>query len=185
MRHNCRWLRSCFAHVPGELSETLGNLTNLTVLNVSGNALTGAPASALHTSSWANSCNHLYAGPPLQETIKLLLPLKKIEELNLGGNKLGGTITPDVGVFSNLKKLILNNMGLDGKSFRTQHTCVVCLLTFSLFPGELPKELGQLTNLTRFDVSNNVQYEKDEDGEDDYDRPIPGTGFTGELYVPT
>ena len=66
----------------------------------------------------------------------------------------------------------------------SQHTCaIVCLLTFSL-SGELPEELGQLTNLTHFDVSNNAQYEKDEDGEDDYDRPIPGTGFTGELHVP-
>ena len=110
--------------MPGELSETLGNLTNLTVLNVSGNALTGAPASALHTSSWANSCNHLYAGPPLQETIKLLLPLKKIEELNLGGNKMGGAITPDVGVFSNLKVLDLSHMNLDGKICMSQHTCV-------------------------------------------------------------
>ena len=48
----------------------------------------------------------------------------------------------------------------------------------------MPKELGQLTNLTNFDVSDNVQYEKKEDGTDDYDRPIPGTGFTGELYAP-
>ena len=55
---------------------------------------------------------------------------------------------------------------------------------FTCFAGELPKELGQLTNLTKFDVSDNVQYEKYEDGDDDYDRPIPGTGFTGELYAP-
>ena len=60
----------------------------------------------------------------------------------------------------------------------------MCLLTF-YFAGELPKELGQLTNLTIFDVSDNVQYEKNEDGDDDYDRPIPGTGFTGEWYVPS
>ena len=45
------------------------------------------------------------------------------------------------------------------------------------FAGELPKELGQLTNLTDFDVSDNAQY-------DDYDHLIPGTGFTGELYAP-
>ena len=66
----------------------------------------------------------------------------------------------------------------------SQHTCVVWLLTFSLFEGKLPKELGQLTNLIYFDVSNNAQYEKDEDGERDHDRPIPGTGFTGESCMP-
>ena len=65
----------------------------------------------------------------------------------------------------------------------SQHTCVVRLLTFSLFAGELPKDLGQLTNLTYFDVSYNAQYEKHENGDDDFDRPIPGTGFAGELYV--
>ena len=36
-----------------------------------------------------------------------------------------------------------------------QHTCAVGLLTFSLFAGELPKELGDLVNLTFFDASQN------------------------------
>ena len=48
-------------------------------------------------------------------------------------------------------------------------------------PGELPKELGQLVNLTIFDVDSNAQYENYDDY---YDVPIPGTGFTGELYAP-
>ena len=86
----------------------------------------------LHTSSWAIYCNHLYAGPPLQGTIKLLSPLTELEELNLGGNKLGGTIAADVAVFAKLKKLSLYNMGLGGKSCMSQHTRVVYLLTFSL-----------------------------------------------------
>jgi len=63
----------------------------------------------------------LYAGPPLQETIKLLSPLTKLEELNLGGNVFGGTITADVAVFIKLKKLILLNMGLDGNGRMSQH----------------------------------------------------------------
>ena len=66
----------------------------------------------------------MYAGPPLQETIKLLSPLIELEELNLGFNKLGGTITADVAVFSKLKKLSLYKMGLGGKSCMSQHTCV-------------------------------------------------------------
>ena len=37
----------------------------------------------------------------------------------------------------------------------SQHTCVEGLLTFSLFAGELPKELGDLVNLTDFDASYN------------------------------
>ena len=61
------------------------------------------------------------AGPPLPEALKLLAPLANIEELSLGGNKLGGTITADVAVFKKLKKLGLNSMGLDGKLVST-HT---------------------------------------------------------------
>ena len=79
----------------------------------------------LHTSSWAIYCNHLYAGPPLQETFKLLSPLTELEELNLGGNKLGGTITADVAVFNKLKRLSLWSLGLDGK--------VVCPSTHALY----------------------------------------------------
>ena len=55
------------------------------------------------------------AGPPLPEALKLLAPLANIEELSLGGNKLGGKITADVAVFTKLKSLDLCNMGLDGK----------------------------------------------------------------------
>ena len=61
------------------------------------------------------------AGPPLHETIKLLSPLANLEELGLGGNKLGGAITADdVAVFAKLKKLGLNNMGLGGKLLSTR-----------------------------------------------------------------
>ena len=42
-----------------------------------------------------------------------------------------------------------------------------------------------MINLKELRLQNNYQYEKDEDGvNDDYDRPIPGTGFTGVFYVP-
>ena len=62
------------------------------------------------------------AGPPLPEALKLLAPLANIEELSLGNNKLGGTITADVAVFRKLRKLDLSFMGLDGKplSIRTE-----------------------------------------------------------------
>ena len=54
--------------------------------------------------------------------IKLLSPLKNLEELNLSRNEIGGTITSDVAVFTNLKELQLCSMGLDGKigSTRTE-----------------------------------------------------------------
>ena len=60
------------------------------------------------------------AGPPLPEALKLLAPLANIEELSLGGNKLGGTITADVAVFKKLEKLNMTNCSLDGKLLSTR-----------------------------------------------------------------
>ena len=130
---------------------------------------------------------NVVTGPPLHETIKLLSPLTKLVELDLSFNKLGGAITADLAVFSNLKVLGLSYMGLDGKICMFGHRNYMRRMLcshFHFFAGELPKELGQLTNLTCFDVSNNAQYEKDEDGDDVYNYTVPDTGFTGELYVP-
>ena len=58
------------------------------------------------------------AGPPLPETLRLLAPLaSKLEILNLGGNKLGGTITDDIAVFTKLTELGLYGMDLEGECF--------------------------------------------------------------------
>ena len=57
------------------------------------------------------------AGPPLPETLRLLAPLaSNLEILSLGGNKLGGTITDDIAVFTKLTSLQLPGMGLEGES---------------------------------------------------------------------
>ena len=54
-------------------------------------------------------------GPPLPETLRLLAPLAPtLEKLNLGFNKLGGTITDDITAFSKLTELRLARMGLEG-----------------------------------------------------------------------
>ena len=54
-------------------------------------------------------------GPPLPETLRLLAPLAPtLEKLNLGYNKLGGTITDDIAAFTKLTELELFGMGLEG-----------------------------------------------------------------------
>ena len=106
----------------GELCKALSNLMSLTVLNVSNNQLSGFLTPALSGSVFATENVLCCAGPPLPEALKLLAPLANLEELSLGGNALGGTITADVEVFTKLKKLDLHGMGLDGKrlSIRTE-----------------------------------------------------------------
>ena len=57
------------------------------------------------------------AGPPLPETLRLLSPLAPtLKKLNLGGNKLGGTITGDIMAFTKLTELRLVGMRLEGES---------------------------------------------------------------------
>ena len=85
-----------------------------------------------------------------------------LEVLELSGNELGETVTSDITIFTKLKKLDLSNGRLGGKRFvEHQHTCVVCLLTFSsCFAGELPKQLpvslevlnlgGSISNTNKF-----------------------------------
>ena len=88
---------------------------SLTVLNVSYNQLSGFLTPVPSGSVFATESVLCCAGPPLPEALKLLAPLANLEELSLGGNALGGTITADVEVFTKLKKLDLNGMNLDGK----------------------------------------------------------------------
>ena len=62
-----------------------------------------------------------------------------LEVLNLGtsrfgnNNKFTGGIPSEWGALTNLKELKMVARGLDGAICMSHHTCVVCLLTFSLF----------------------------------------------------
>ena len=57
-------------------------------------------------------------GPSLPETLRLLAPLAPtLEQLNLGSNELGGTVTPDIAAFTKLRVLALCNMDLGGECF--------------------------------------------------------------------
>ena len=94
-------------------------------------------------------------GPSLPEALKLLAPLANLEELSLGGNKLGGAITADVAAFNNLKKLNLCRMGLNGKPFSTRTERFNFLDQNCVASGCVPKELANLTNLVNLSLYGN------------------------------
>ena len=99
------------------------------------------------------------AGPPLPEALKLLAPLANLEELSLGGNALGGTITADVEVFTKLKKLDLRGMGFDGKrlSIRSERLNFTTEIDVAFYAGPLPKVLPiSLEVFNLGDYSNNT-----------------------------
>ena len=103
--------------LPSNIGELGGDITKL---NLSDCSLTGPRSTRterLRTCSIFQSNVHVLvcAGPPLHETVKLLSPLTKLEELRLSGNELGGAIPTDVAVFTNLKTLGLSRMGLEGE----------------------------------------------------------------------
>ena len=93
-----------------------GSMTNLKVLRMvkcglDGECLVYVQCDTKRSQLRSESC----AGPPLPETLRLLAPLaSNLEILSLGGNKLGGTITDDIAVFTKLTELWLTDMGLEG-----------------------------------------------------------------------
>ena len=104
-------------------------------------------------------------GFPLHEAVKLLSPLANLEELSLSGNKLGGTIPPDIAAFTKLKKLDISDMNLEGTRERffllaKRPSCVHSGFAFAdispFFPGEFPTALSKLVSLISFNVENNA-----------------------------
>ena len=103
----------------GVIPESIGKPINLQTLDLFNNNLSGTcvylvldQCDTKRSQLRSESC----AGPPLTETLRLLAPLaSNLEILSLGGNKLGGTITDDIAVFTKLTELRLYEMGLEGE----------------------------------------------------------------------
>ena len=85
--------------------------------------------------NWTDRDNWLVAGQPVSEWFGTVLDQDRVVELDLSRNNLSGTLPPELGQLTELKRLQLsqNNTG-----------------------GPIPRELGQLTALTFLDLSNNV-----------------------------
>ena len=103
----------------GGLPPEWSSMTNLKELSMvacglDGESLVYVQCDTKRSQLRSESC----AGPPLPETLRLLAPLaSKLQSLSLGGNKLGGTITDDIAVFTKLTELWLSEMGLEGECF--------------------------------------------------------------------
>ena len=136
-------LQNCRRLTPGRIPSIISCCKMLQVLNL-------------------RNCNR--TGPPLPETLRLLVPLAcTLEMLNLGGNKLGGRFTSDIEAFTKLKTLVLNDMRIQGVTVVvsscfhiTTHSMPSCnVAANNRATGNLP-ELGNLAQLRVFDVRNNA-----------------------------
>ena len=141
----------------GCLPQELGDLTNLTVLDMSNNQLTGPLSIRSERLVFAAAeVDCFYAGP-----LPKVLP-NSLEVFNLGDrpgntNKFTGGIPSEWGGLANLKELKMAACGLDGKplSIRSERFRFrVDMVTF--VAGQLHKELGKLVNLKEFGVGGNM-----------------------------
>jgi len=117
----------------GNLSESLGNLSDLIILDLSSNGLNSPiPPEIGHLTNlidlWLYD-NDLRSSLPIS-----LTNLVKLNTLLLHDNRLSGIIPPEIGQLTQLAKLQLNH---------------------NQFSGEIPVELSQLDNLIQLDLSNN------------------------------
>ena len=122
--------------VGGTITSGISAFTKLTDLNLSTMGLTG---------------------PPLHETIKLLVPLAAtLEDLNLGVNFLGGTIPSEIAAFTKIRWLNLSTMGLTGppldETIKLLAPLAATLVSLNLdnndLGGTITSDMAVFTNLT-------------------------------------
>ena len=141
----------------GEIPPELGDLANLTRLELWNNALTGpippelgdlANLQFLHL-----AVNHL-TGPIPPE----LSSLSKLRHLHLGSNNLTGEIPPELGNLANLEQLILFSNALSGAippELSSLSKLRQLRLISNNLTGEIPPELGELEELRRLELNVN------------------------------
>ena len=152
----------------GQIPAELGQLTNITNLNLSGNQLTGTIPAELGqlTNLGPSPSNRNYSyeglnlsGNQLTGTIPAeLAQLTNIANLNLSGNQLTGTIPAELAKITHLRRLDLSGNQLTGTipAELGQRTYLGSLdLSGNQLTGTIPAELGKITHLRRLDLSGN------------------------------
>ena len=143
--------------ISGTIPPEIGNLTNLTTLNLSSNKLTGPIPSVI--SNLTNLTTLNLADNQLTGDIPAQLGnLTNLTTLDLSGNELSGTIPPEIGNLTNLTSLSLHINKLTG-SIPPEIGNLTNLTLLNLFSnqlsGSIPPEIGNLTNLSGLDLHSN------------------------------
>ena len=146
-----------FAGLNSEIPPELGNLTNLQVLNLDRNQLSGSIPPELGN---LTNLKHLFLGEnQLGGSIPPELGnLTNLQNLSLGENQLGGSIPPELGKLRQLAWLHLEDNNLTGPipaelgDLSNLHSL---RLWRNEFTGSIPAELGSLRNLRDLSANNN------------------------------
>ena len=141
----------------GTIPSELGNLTNLTFLQLGSNSLTGSIPAELGN---LTKLTYLYLGDnSLTGSIPSeLANLADLSTLHLGHNELSGGIPPTLGNLVNLTRIYLNNNSLNGRipaTLGSLSNLTYLSLSENLLSGPIPSELGNLTDLIHLTLNNN------------------------------
>ncbi|GAA4272082.1 leucine-rich repeat domain-containing protein [Aquimarina gracilis] len=144
-------------NLTGSLSSTVGNLLNLSYLNLNYNNINGDIPNTLGS---LLELSVLYLrGNNFSGTIPNTLgSLTKLQYLFLDINNLSGTIPVELGQLANLTILNLRDNKLNGNipvSLSTLSKLRDLNVSKNELSGNLPSELGQLVNLEAFYISDN------------------------------
>ena len=142
----------------GEIPTELGNLSSLQILTLGRNPLSGEIPTELGNLS--NLSSLILAQNQLSGEIpKELANLPNLEYLNLGRNQLTGEIPTELGNLSNLTQLILHANQLTGEiptELGNLSNLTFMFLNNNQLTGELPQSLTGLTMLVRLHFDNNA-----------------------------
>ncbi|WVY90822.1 hypothetical protein V8G54_036336 [Vigna mungo] len=143
----------------GKMPTTIGNLTRLTVLDLSNNSLSGyMPPSVTQLGNLTRldlSYNYLSGSVPLK-----LGALSSLQNLNLSGNSFTGSVPSQLGNLSELVEVDLSKNFLSGSffgnlSFSRLSALEVLILSENSFDGALPHNFSSTPRLSFLDVSSN------------------------------
>ncbi|KAL5543269.1 hypothetical protein UlMin_010979 [Ulmus minor] len=145
---------NCSLH--GPIPSSLGNLSNLRVVDLSYNQLNGTIPSSLGNLSNLRVVDLSYN--QLNGTIPSSLGnLSNLRVVDLSYNQLNGTIPSSLGNLSNLRVVNLSSNQLNGIPNSLGRLSMLRELHVrdNQLGGVIPRSLGQLVNLEVFDISNN------------------------------
>ncbi|KAE9617049.1 putative protein kinase RLK-Pelle-DLSV family [Lupinus albus] len=140
-------------NISGVMPSEFGNLTHLTVLDLTRNYLNGSiPKSFAQTSLIVLSLlgNRLSGSIPSE-----IGDIANLEELNLEDNQLGGPLPPSLGNLSKLKRLLLsanNFTGIIPETFSKLKNLTDFRIDGSSLSGKIPVFIGNWTKLDRLDL---------------------------------